>query len=87
MLYFILKTPHLSQYYLLLQDPEQGTQLYDLVADLHGQESACKDKKEKVNNLVDSLVKLFDEEIQKNKKIDGLIENCREDKINLSLVV
>ena len=48
--------------------------------------SACNEKKEEVNSLVDNLVKLFDEEIQKNKIMDGLIENCREDKVNLSLV-
>ena len=48
--------------------------------------SACNKKKEEVNSLVDNLVKLFDDEIQKNKIMDGLIENCREDKVNLSHV-
>ena len=74
------------QQYLVLQDPKKVRQLEDLVGRLHGELSSCNEKKEEVNSLVDNLVKLFDEEIQKNKIMDGLIENCQEDKVNLSLV-
>ena len=74
------------QYHLVLQDPKKIRQLEDLVGRLHGEVSACNEKKEEVNSLVDNLVKLFDDEIQKNKIMDGLIENCREDKVNLSHV-
>merc|ERR1711872_415853 len=65
------------------QDPDLLQHQVYLVAGLHAQVSACGDKKEELNTLVDKMVKVFDQERQKNMNLDGLIENCQEDKTNV----
>ena len=71
----------------MLQDPDQVQHQVDLVAGLHAQVSACSDKKEESNTLVDKMVKVFDQERQKNMNLDGLLENCQEDKTNVQLIL
>ena len=56
----------------------------DLLDDLLTQVSSCNVKKAERNAMVDELVIVVEDAREKNKKLDGFVEFCQEDKMNIS---
>ena len=67
-----------------MQDPEILTELKSLVDDLIAQVSSCETNRTERDAEVDRLVMVVEQETRKNKKLDGFMENCQEDKMNIT---
>ena len=62
------------------------TELQSLVGNLSEQLSSCQITTTEMDAEVDKMVMEGEEEINKNKHLDGLMENCVEDKMNITRV-